>query len=641
MDGTTNFSFENDQATGFDAVEKSGGNDGKFSQPIPDGDDPVARGDGQSAGAEKRATWGNSVEFVMSCIALSIGFGNVWRFPFTAYENGGGAFLIPYVIVLLFIGKPFYYLEMIVGQFCSSTHLKAWRISPGFKGVGWAQTFSLTILATYYCSLMALNLFYLFASFSSELPWAYCRDEWGDDCVDSGSGRSNFTWTNETTNRRSSAELYFTKEVLKEVDDVDEGIGLPDWRLTLCLLASWLTICGVLSRGVKSTGKASYFLALFPYVIMIALLIRALTLEGAMKGVLFFVSPNWIKIIDPQVWYAAITQCFFSLSICFGSIIMYSSHNEFRHNIYRDALIVTTLDTFTSMMAGCTIFGILGNLAHEMNVEITTVVRGGTGLAFISYPDAIAKFKVVPQLFGVLFFTMMFVLGVGSGAGMSSGIITGVCDQFPKLKRWQVVVATAVGGFCVGTIYVTPGGQFVLTLVDHYGASFIVYIVATCEIIGIMWVYGLENVIDDVEFMLKSRPGVYWRFCWCVLIPVVLIAVFVYVMIDMEPLTYGNVEYPSVAHAFGWTLAVLGVSQVPIWMIFAILKHKRLPFSAMLAEAFRPADTWGPRLRHDRRDWLTFKEEKSSQRRHERGHWLARKLRLLFNVGENKTEDSK
>lgn len=206
--------------------------------------------------------------------------------------------------------------------------------------------------------------------------------------------------------------------MLKEKTQIDDGIGLPDWRLTLCLLFSWAVTCAVSLRGVQSSGKASYFLALFPYVVMVALLIRAVTLEGAGEGILYFITPKWEKLATAevcnkteshtyksmlqvriliQVWYAAVTQCFFSLNVGFGSIIMYSSYNGFNHNINRDAMVVTTLDTFTSLLAGTTIFGILGNLAKELNVEVDQVIgSGGTGLAFVSYPEAIAKFEAVP-----------------------------------------------------------------------------------------------------------------------------------------------------------------------------------------------------------------------------------------------------
>lgn len=123
--------------------------------------------------------------------------------------------------------------------------------------------------------------------------------------------------------------------MLKEKQSIDDGIGAPDGKLTICLLISWLCIFGVLARGVKTSGKAAYFLAIFPYVVMISLLVRAVTLEGAVNGIIFFIKPDWSKLFDANVWYAAVTQCFFSLSVCFGGVVMYSSYNNFRHNIYR------------------------------------------------------------------------------------------------------------------------------------------------------------------------------------------------------------------------------------------------------------------------------------------------------------------
>ena len=213
----------------------------------------------------------------------------------------------------------------------------------------------------------------------------------------------------------------------------------------------------ILVKGVKSSGKASYVLAIFPYIVLGILLTRALTLEGAINGIVFFLKPQWDQILNPKVWYAAVTQVFFSLSVCFGNIIMYSSYNKFNHNVYRDATIVTTLDTFTSLLAGCTIFGILGHLAHEIGTDdIASVVKGGTGLAFISYPDAIAKFKEFPQVFSVLFFLMLFMLGIGSNIAMMSCIMTVIRDRFKKVKNWQAAGVIAVLGVALGSIYVTP-----------------------------------------------------------------------------------------------------------------------------------------------------------------------------------------
>ncbi|XP_014609957.1 PREDICTED: sodium-dependent nutrient amino acid transporter 1-like [Polistes canadensis] len=600
---------------------------------------------------ESQGSWNNSIEFLMSCIAMSIGFGNIWRFPFTAYKNGGGAFLIPYVILLFLVGKPFYFLEMIMGQFSGRSSIRVWNVSPAFVGVGWAQFSSTIILATYYSSLMALTLFYLISSFSAELPWSKCLEEWKDFCIDSSSKKENRMMINDTTflkrndtyyklDRsmsnsvyRSSAELYFLKSVLHEKDNIDDGIGLPDWKLTLCLFGCWFFVCVILFQGVKSTGRASYFLAIFPYIVLIALLIRSVTLDGAADGILFFVEPQWEMLLKPEVWYAAVTQCFFSLSVCFGAVVTYSAQNGFKHNIYRDAMIITTLDTFTSMIAGCAIFGILGNLAYEMDIkDVGSVVKDGTGLAFISYPDAIAKFEVLPQLFSVLFFVMMFVLGIGSCVGMTSSLFVILYEQFPKLKPWQIVVPLCCLGFLIGIVYVTPGGQWVLVLADYYGTSFVVFILASFEMIGIIHVYGFENFIDDIEFMLDMKATMFWRVCWFVITPVILIVIFLYTVVNMSPLVYAGKTFPIGAHAAGVIILCMGILQIPVWMLLAILKNRHLPLKEMIRKAFQPTSQWGPKEMKYRKEWLIFKEDKMNIRNmRQRSRW-SQTIRIVFGL---------
>lgn len=210
-------------------------------------------------------------------------------------------------------------------------------------------------------------------------------------------------------------------------------------------------------RGVKSSGKASYVLAIFPYVVLLILLVRALTLPGSIDGIKYFLMPQWDKILEPKVWYAAVTQVFFSLNIFFGSIVGYASYNKFNHNVYRDANIVTTLDTFTSLLAGCCIFGIIGHLAHELGVDdVALVLKSGPGLAFISYPDAISKFQLFPQAFSVLFFLMLYLLGVGSNVAMCSCITTVITDRFSGVKNWQAALGSAIFGVVSSSVYLTP-----------------------------------------------------------------------------------------------------------------------------------------------------------------------------------------
>lgn len=155
---------------------------------------------------QHRENWGKGVEFLMSCIAMSVGLGNVWRFPFTALENGGGAFLLPYVIVLILIGRPIYYLEMIVGQFSSKSSIKVFDLAPIFRGVGVGQLVAISLLSTYYAAIMSLIGRYLWDSFKSPLPWSQCKANW-INCIDSNGTISNSTGGNQQLT--SSSEYYF------------------------------------------------------------------------------------------------------------------------------------------------------------------------------------------------------------------------------------------------------------------------------------------------------------------------------------------------------------------------------------------------------------------------------------------------
>ncbi|KAL5287602.1 hypothetical protein ACFFRR_008475 [Megaselia abdita] len=544
-------------------------------------------------------TWGNEIEFLFSCISLSVGLGNVWRFPFIAFQNGGGTFVIPYLIVLLLIGRPVYYLEIIIGQFSGRGCIKSFNFSPVMKGVACGQVMATGFSLTYYSSIMALTLRFLIASFSTVLPYSYCWPEWGVECLDDVMNPQLANMTNLTTvTGKSPAELYFLKEVLKEKSSIQDGIGYPEWSLVGCLLLSWVIISIVLIKGIKSSGKASYFLGIFPYIILILLLIRAVTLPGAIDGIIYFFKPQWDQLLNPLVWYAAVTQVFFSLAICFGTLITYASYNNFNRDVKKDLSIITTMDLFASITSGCITFGILGNLAAQTNAkDIATVVQGGAGLAFISYPDAISKFEFFPQIFAVLFFLMLFVLGVGSTVGMASCIIRVIRDQFTALPSWILTVFVGLIGFFVSLVYITPGGQFVLNLVDFFGVSFTGLVFAIGELVAVAWIYGVKRFCDDIYFMTGQKTGYYWRICWGILSPVMMIGVLIYFLVDLKELTYKDVKYPNSALTIGWTITTIALLQLPIWAIYSFFTQRypgRDKFKDKFLQMWKPIRFWGP-----------------------------------------------
>ncbi|KAL5286509.1 hypothetical protein ACFFRR_007883 [Megaselia abdita] len=540
---------------------------------------------------DTREKWGKEIEFLLSCIALSVGLGNVWRFPFVALENGGGAFVIPYIIVLMLIGRPIYYMEVVIGQFSSRGCIKAFDMVPIMKGIAVGQVYATALATTYYACVMGLTIMYLLSSFMNPLPWSYCREDWGSNCIDSVSAGSNLT----SVGNMSSAEIYFKKIVLRESDNLDNGIGGLNWDMVGCLALAWIIIGCILIKGIRSSGKASYFLALFPYMVMGILLIRALTLPGSLDGIIYFLRPQWKELLNPKVWFAAITQMFFSLAICFGTLVMYASFNNFRKQVYRDVIIITSVDSFTSILSGCIIFGILGNLAHETGAEdISSVVKGGPGLAFISYPEAIAKFKYMPQEFAILFFSMLLVLGIGSNIGMVSCVITVIKDKFKNIPHWRLSAGASIMGFLCGLVYMTPGGQFILNLVDFYGCCFIAIILAIAQLIAVSWMYGVKRLCRDITFMFGMKTGLYWRICWAVVTPGLMALVLFYSLIEYQPLTYKGNEYPALYYYIGWSMWAIGILQLPIWACYVVYKQRGSTLKEKILAATVPTSNWGP-----------------------------------------------
>jgi len=571
----------------------------------------------QEGQANSRQQWDNPVEFLLSCVSMSVGLGNVWRFPFTAYENGGGAFLIPYLLVLLLIGRPFYLLELSIGQFSSSGCVKLWDLAPPFKGIGYGQSFATFVVCSYYCVLIATSCYFLFSSFQSVLPWTVCHDHLKDNetvCIPSnGPTVSELNFTAENITVVSSTEQYFRQGVLKEDASLTNGLGLPDPALLGCLMLCWLLIYLTLRKGVSSSGKVAYFTALFPYSVMLTLLVRGLTLPGAMDGIYFFFNPEWHRLYDPKVWYAAVTQSFFSLGIGFGCLSTFSSYNKFNHNIYRDATIISIADTFTSVLAGVITFSILGHLAHELDLPVKTVVKSGAGLAFISYPEVVAKFDFAPQLFSVLFFLMLITLGLGTASGLVNTVITVICDAFPTLSKSLVTGIVCTVGVLSGLVFITPGGQPMLEIVDYYGGSLLILTLAVAEIVALSWVYRTSTIIKDLNFMMKRELGLYWRFCWSMLIPVSLILILAYTVIFYEYVEYAGEKLPAWMQIVGWALTGVGLITFLSVLVHTLATADR--WNKKMGGMFSPLLTWGPRDMSDRLNWQRFnqKEEEMSQ----------------------------
>ncbi|RWS26665.1 sodium-dependent serotonin transporter-like protein [Leptotrombidium deliense] len=366
-----------------------------------------------------------------------------------------GAFLIPYLVMLVFGGFPLFYLELALGQYYRSGCLTLWtKLCPVVKvtkhlkrfirrfrtGIGYAICFIDLYVAMYYNTIIAWAVYYLFSSFTSELPWTRCDNDWNTPTCRLLHQRGY----NSSMNATSPAQEFFERNLLEQhrANGI-QSIGPIKLSLALCLLFVFLLVYFSLWKGVKSAGKAVWITATMPYFVLTILLIRGITLQGSMVGIKYYLYPQWDKLLEFDVWIDAATQIFFSLGPGFGTLLAFSSYNKFNNNCYRDAIFTSGVNCFTSFIAGFVIFSVLGYMAHVLDKDVSTVAADGPGLVFIVYPEAIATMQG-SVFWSILFFVMLITLGLDSTFGGLEAIITGLCDEYPNVLRKNREIFVAV-----------------------------------------------------------------------------------------------------------------------------------------------------------------------------------------------------
>ncbi|XP_052669327.1 sodium- and chloride-dependent neutral and basic amino acid transporter B(0+)-like [Harpia harpyja] len=467
----------------------------------------------------ERGNWSNKGDYLLSMVGYAVGLGNVWRFPYLTYQNGGGAFLIPYTLMLALAGLPLFFMECSLGQFASLGPISVWRILPLFQGVGITMVIISTFVAIYYNVIIANALYYLFASFQKVLPWSAC-----------------FSWADEFCSKTRLAAV----AVLS---------------VSLTLIEQSQLRCEALQVELDNDmdGGSS-------------------RLEVSPR-----LSQPTTHAKTASVWKDAATQIFYSLSVAWGGLVALSSYNKFHNNCYSDAILVCVTNCVTSVFAGFAIFSILGHMAFVSERPVSEVVDSGFDLAFVAYPEVLSRLPVSP-LWSFLFFFMLLLLGLDSQFATIETLTTTIQDIYPKVMkklRIPITLGVCILLFFLGLICVTQAGIYWVNLIDHFCAGWGILIAAVLEIIGIIYIYGGNRFIEDIEMMIGKKSRLFWlwwRMCWFFITPVLLMAILVWSLVTFSPPTYGSVLYPAWGTAVGWCMIIFCVIWIPIAAILKIVK---------------------------------------------------------------------
>ena len=441
---------------------------------------------------------GQEEAFVLAAIGSAVGLGNLWGFPYKLFVGGGGAFLIPYLIAMVIIGLPLLIMEFSVGHWAQSSPPGAFgRVVRKYRFVGWWLVSLAFVIITYYVVILGYSLVMLWDSimglFGQALPWA------------SGTGADGV----------NAAKDAFFQDMLGYEETL--SLGALRGPIVVGMLGSWAFIYFCLFRGVKWVSKVVLITVPLPWLMLLILAIRGVTLEGATTGLSFYLNPDWSKLAFANTWRLAFTQVFFSLSLGFAVMLSYASFLHRKSDLNNNAAIIGLGDLATSFIAGIAVFATLGNMAMLINVPVDKAVAAGPGLAFAVYPYALAQLPTGAAIFSLLFFIALLTLGIDSAFSIVEAVQATINDNKTASwrKSWTLPVICLIGAV-ISLIYTTgKGGLNWLGIVDdQINGPFGILSVALAECLVVGYAWKGEFIINMREHANERSDwnlGIWWN----------------------------------------------------------------------------------------------------------------------------------
>ena len=470
----------------------------------------------------QREQWGTRAGFIMAAVGSAIGLGNIWRFPYMAYDNGGGAFLIPYFFALLTAGIPIIIMEFGLGhKFKGSAPMSFAKAKQKWEWLGWWQVFVSFIISIYYVVVISWALNY--ALLATNLGW-------GED-----------------------TKGFFFNEFLQLSSSPMEW-GSIVWPVfvgaVVIWFITWLVLFSGVKKGIEFANKI--FMPLL-FILLLIMLGRAVTLPGASEGLQWLFRPDFSAILDYQVWTAAYGQIFFTLSICFAIMITYSSYLPEKSDVNNNGMMTAFINCGFSMLSGIMIFGVLGYMATKQGVGIQDVAGAGVGLAFITIPKAVSLLPGA-SFFGFLFFVSLVFAGLSSMISITEACCSGLMDKF-GWGRKPTTSLFCVVGFIFSLVFMTQAGLLVLDIVDHFINNFGIVFAGLIEVILLSWFFKLDVIREHANTLSDFRIGTWWNFCLKIITPIVLGYMAVANLVGDIRSAYGG--YPgSALLIFGWVIVI-------------------------------------------------------------------------------------
>ena len=479
----------------------------------------------------ERAQWDSSLSFIFAMIGAAVGLGNIWRFSYVLYSNGGGSFFIPYFIAIAILGIPFLILEYGVGfSFKESFSKIMHKINPKFEIIAWILVLFVFIVTIYYMVILSWDLVYLLSSFT-------------------------FNWGTDTA-------AYFTSTVGGSSNLSNAGFLLIPTTVGVVIL--WVILWFISHRNVdEGIGKVSKVLIPALFVMMGIIIVYALTLPGAGIGIDTLLTPDWSKLLDINIWLAAFAQIIFSLSMGQAIALTYASYLPENSKLIDNVLIVVASNSAFEICTAFGVFSILGYMSATGGTPMVQLVTEGTGLVFIVFPMIFNIMGPVGRVLAPLLFLAILFAGVTSALGFLEPMLNSTSEKLGWSRKKTATVLSIIG--CAFSLLLTTGiSSYLVGIIDSFVNEFGILLLIGIQCIIFAWFYGVEHFLPALNETSTFKVGKKWSFVIKYMLPLVLIVMWV----------VGIVQLFSTAKSFEIMVDLIIIIAV---MVFAVILTKLKP----------------------------------------------------------------